>query len=628
MANVYTLRPDSSGNFYLRATGNSLGQIGLHRYQTEDYGTDLPTLFGTRQESSVSLATTDLATVVYGGLDLNNANGSYYDTNGNISTTKIFTNYTTAYAGVYMGSPKGSKTGWKADDSSWQYNLGWGIDVFGTTYSTVYVSSNGFLQIGGSQNASANNNSLANLASGGYPRFAPLWDDLMTNGRVGNDIWLYTANQEVTFAWEAQYYNDSSNYILMEATLFGNIHPTKPNCVRFGYTNLGGWNVDVRGATVGFGDGNGSYTNIIYDNTVGSLNGAESIDINWNGSYVGLLDTYAGNRAELATPVSQWFYPATTVYNSSTEAYPPMYLLVPASNPDITSFDYVDSAGNEYNGVAIGDRFRKTSITLNYKGNTSGGGASLPSFSSASYYLYESNYSGASRWNEVIEKIRFNSNVVQPSPSSSPTPTPTPTPTPSSSPDGGSTPTASAPALPTPTPTPTVSSSPQPAGIDYTPWYNGWMGYGVNPSGLATTVSDPHTWIDFVASTATVSTPGTLEGGEYVVRFDDGAYNTGNGDLSISDPSGMNYYSAGGGNDVYWVLGVPTSEFDYVTYSASGTSITGSYQPINASGSPFVVFSGAHTPNGDSSRVAYTWISTKLEEGVDELPITFHNTYS
>ncbi len=92
---------------------------------------------------------------------------------------------------------------WRADNSFWQLNLPYSFPFYGTNYTSLWVSSNGFLGLGPLDfNAMGDpNNTEAKLLQ--YPRIAPLWDDL-TTANAGDDIFVDSSiTNETTIRWNA-----------------------------------------------------------------------------------------------------------------------------------------------------------------------------------------------------------------------------------------------------------------------------------------------------------------------------------------------------------------------------------------------------------------------------------------
>ena len=106
---------------------------------------------------------------------------------------------------VYLqgGGPGGVAQIWKADDSYWTLNFpaGFNFPFYDGTYTSVYVSSNGFLQFDSPPAVSNAGNSTAAFLA--YRRLAPLWADLRTD-LAGNDIYVDTSvTGQVTVRWAA-----------------------------------------------------------------------------------------------------------------------------------------------------------------------------------------------------------------------------------------------------------------------------------------------------------------------------------------------------------------------------------------------------------------------------------------
>lgn len=115
--------------------------------------------------------------------------------------------------------PSGQAMGWQADDASYQLNLPWAFNLYGTDYSSVWVSTNGFLDF--VSNNSDFSNSAAELI--GNARIATLWDDLRTD--QGGDISVDTSQTDrVRVRWQGRTYSGASS-VDFSVTLYrdGNI---------------------------------------------------------------------------------------------------------------------------------------------------------------------------------------------------------------------------------------------------------------------------------------------------------------------------------------------------------------------------------------------------------------------
>jgi hypothetical protein len=102
---------------------------------------------------------------------------------------------------VFSPTTAGTAQAWHADDAFWTLNLPFAFPFYGTSYTSVLVSSNGFLQFSGADSAADPNPSDSALLGDG--RIAPLWADLRTD-TAGSDIFVDAsiANQ-VGIRWQA-----------------------------------------------------------------------------------------------------------------------------------------------------------------------------------------------------------------------------------------------------------------------------------------------------------------------------------------------------------------------------------------------------------------------------------------
>jgi hypothetical protein len=101
-------------------------------------------------------------------------------------------------------SLSGTAQGWHADDQYWEYTLPFSFPYAGKTYTKVYVSSNGIVFL---ENPSASGTNTVNGLKSTVA-IAPLWDDLTTFSADGDDIYVSTNANWVTFAWRAHTHTD------------------------------------------------------------------------------------------------------------------------------------------------------------------------------------------------------------------------------------------------------------------------------------------------------------------------------------------------------------------------------------------------------------------------------------
>ena len=150
----------------------------------------------------------------------------------------------TTYMRIYLPNEwisDGTAMGWHADDMSWSYTLPFDFPFFGTTYTTIYISSNGLIAFTGPD--STYSNSIPNLA--GKLAIAPAWDDWETY--APHDVYIWQPDStSVAIRWEvaALYSGLAANF---EAILGSN------GVIKFNY----GQNDGPISATVGISNGAG-----------------------------------------------------------------------------------------------------------------------------------------------------------------------------------------------------------------------------------------------------------------------------------------------------------------------------------------------------------------------------------
>src|SRR5262249_19715453 len=125
------------------------------------------------------------------------------------------------YAETDLGSNQFSATGtarnFRSNNNAFSLTLPFAFPFYETTYPSVWVSTEGFLQFGSSVSTGDGANTTDKLLAN--PRIAPLWDNLRTTG-TGDDIFTDTtvANQ-ITIRWNATNEADGSD-VHFAVTLF------------------------------------------------------------------------------------------------------------------------------------------------------------------------------------------------------------------------------------------------------------------------------------------------------------------------------------------------------------------------------------------------------------------------
>ncbi|MCU0707444.1 MAG: right-handed parallel beta-helix repeat-containing protein [Pirellula sp.] len=187
-----------------------------------------------------------------------------------------------------------AQTTWRSNGTSFAFTFpsGFTFPFYGTTYNSVFVSTEGFLQFGSQVDAGESANS-SNALIAGPPRIAPLWDNMRTNG-IGDDIFVdASVNGQLKFRWNATHEVSNSD-LQFAVVLFSNGE------IRFDY---GPGNTGLT-PTVGVASGNGQTGAI-----VGAYDGASSLSSSPSVLWTltpGFRDLgaheYAGNSGDTTSP--------------------------------------------------------------------------------------------------------------------------------------------------------------------------------------------------------------------------------------------------------------------------------------------------------------------------------------
>ena len=153
----------------------------------------------------------------------------------------------------------------RTSDSYINYALPFGFKFYGTTYTSVAINNNGFLQFEGSDQHIGNDNSIDAFLRN--VRIAPLWDNLETFSS-GKDVFIdATVANQVTIRWAAKLETGTKGDANFSVTLFSD------GRFRFDY----GAGNDGLTPTVGVSAGNGvSFVLAPYDGR-GNLASADSL---------------------------------------------------------------------------------------------------------------------------------------------------------------------------------------------------------------------------------------------------------------------------------------------------------------------------------------------------------------
>jgi parallel beta-helix repeat protein len=160
----------------------------------------------------------------------------------------------------------GTAKGWRWNGTYWNLNFpaGFTFPFYESNYSSVSVSTEGFLYFAGSMSPGDNDNSTDKLKANRI--IAPLWDNIHTNGS-GDDIFVDTSVAgQVTIRWNAT--NEANN-----ADVNFSVTLSNDGSIQFNY---GSGNTGLT-PTVGISRGDGNIHVLSTYNNASTLTNAESI---------------------------------------------------------------------------------------------------------------------------------------------------------------------------------------------------------------------------------------------------------------------------------------------------------------------------------------------------------------
>ncbi len=103
----------------------------------------------------------------------------------------------------------GTAMGWHSSNDVRSYALATPFDFYGNSYSTLYISTSGAIQLGANNQLNSNLSDVNNLVK--YAVIAPFWSDVATNGD-GDDIYIDdTQAGVITIRWDATSKADGAN---------------------------------------------------------------------------------------------------------------------------------------------------------------------------------------------------------------------------------------------------------------------------------------------------------------------------------------------------------------------------------------------------------------------------------
>ena len=149
------------------------------------------------------------------------------------------------------------------DDVNTPFELANPFNFYGTSYSTLYLSTNGLISFGGGNSGFVNTDLSASGNTAGRPTIAAFWDDLVTFGNNATSYGVYAQSfaDRTIVQWEVDGYFSSPSSASFQAVLYDT------GDVRFNYRDVtfGDSRDRGAGATVGVRDSDGQFTQLLHD---------------------------------------------------------------------------------------------------------------------------------------------------------------------------------------------------------------------------------------------------------------------------------------------------------------------------------------------------------------------------
>jgi hypothetical protein len=202
----------------------------------------------------------------------------------------------------------GVAQGWHSSGNSWTLTLPFAFSFYGVSYTSVQVSSEGFLQFAGPDSAGDSANSTAKLLQDA--RIAPLWESMNTNG-TGNDIFVDTSNSSyVTIRWNATAASDGG-------ALNFSVNLFTTGKIQFNY-GAGDKNLS---ATIGISRGDGRFYVLSTYSGQATLTNVSSVQDTLTATTytdIGAYE-YQGNSTDTTPPTITAVTPALIASNGTTD---------------------------------------------------------------------------------------------------------------------------------------------------------------------------------------------------------------------------------------------------------------------------------------------------------------------
>ena len=238
------------------------GDSSLNEGQSASYTISLTG----NQDATVDLALTDIDTSGGDYADFDTAVNAAVAAHENVTFNGSTFKYTPlSYDSTASNFADISGTGTAlglGDDSSSLQSIGFNFDFYGSTYSQLYVDSNGYVTFGGSHSDFTNKDFSAGNTINNLPAIAAFWDDLDPSDPDSDDVYVQTIGTPGSREFIVQYNNvvpyngNAGEGITFQLVLFEGSNEFE---IRYQDVIANGTNDDGASATIGVSDGSGAY---------------------------------------------------------------------------------------------------------------------------------------------------------------------------------------------------------------------------------------------------------------------------------------------------------------------------------------------------------------------------------
>jgi hypothetical protein len=196
---------------------------------------------------------------------------------------------------------------WSGDNNAWEYTLPFTFSIYGSDYTSAWISTNGSICFGASCT-----DSVGSLTYTDYgPYIAPLWVDLYVYSWEGNDIYITEYADRIIVRWDCYDWNDWL-LVNIEAVLYAD------GTIKFNYGHRDTPLPEVPVVGVSKGDGS-TYTESIHNGET-DIHMLDSVIFMYDPGTDSYIETVAGGTDEVYIDAEVELHSDGTVYYNYGQA--------------------------------------------------------------------------------------------------------------------------------------------------------------------------------------------------------------------------------------------------------------------------------------------------------------------